>query len=198
MIKNDTWIKQQADKMIYPFTVCQVKLIAECENFDMIRAISYGVSSYGYDIRLSSRDFYIFEHSPKRVVDPKNFDKAVLIKQKLFSDKTGDYFLMPPRSSGLGVSIENFCVPENITVLCVGKSTYARAGLIVNTTPFEAGWRGHPTLEFYNSLPLPLKVYANEGIAQCLFFEGEPCEVSYACRDGKYQDQQHRVVTSKV
>jgi len=162
------------------------------------RVISYGQSSYGYDIRLSSNDFQIFRHIPGTVVDPKNFSPANLEPAQLNSDEQGDYFTLPAHSYGLGVAVERLEVPDNVTVICIGKSTYARCGIIANLTPAEAGWRGHLTLEFSNSSSADTRIYANEGVVQLLFFEGEPCEVCYETRRGKYQGQEERVTLAKV
>lgn len=154
-----------------------------------IPAISYGVSSYGYDIRLSPDEFWIFKHVPGTVVDPKNFDQGNLERAELHSDRNGEFFIIPAHSYGLGVSIERFQMPPTVTAICMGKSTYARTGIIVNITPLEAGWRGYLTLEISNASSADCRVYANEGIAQLLFLEGEPCTTSYADRKGKYNDQ---------
>jgi len=146
--------------------------------------ISYGVSSYGYDVRVS-RHFKVFTNARCAVVDPKHFDPAS------FVDIEGDYCLIPPNSFALAETVEYLEIPRDIIAICVGKSTYARCGIIVNVTPLEPEWEGHVTLEFSNTTPLPARVYANEGIAQVLFFQSdEPCEVSYADKKGKYQKQQ--------
>ena len=198
MIKPDIWIKQQAieNRMIDPFVP---SLVREVDRDGVTnRVISYGQSSYGYDIRLSSNDFQIFRHIPGTVVDPKNFSPANLEPAKLNSDEQGDYFILPAHSYGLGVAVERLEVPDNVTVICIGKSTYARCGIIANLTPAEAGWRGHLTLEFSNSSSADTRIYANEGVVQLLFFEGEPCQVCYETRRGKYQDQEERVTLAKV
>ncbi|MDJ0718766.1 MAG: dCTP deaminase [Prochloraceae cyanobacterium] len=193
MIKNDTWIAQMAEKgMILPF---EPKLIRRIENLPVI---SYGLSSFGYDIRLSPLEFRIFRHIPGTVVDPKNFNPDNLEPTKLHSDANGIFFILPAHSYGLGVALEKIEVPENITVLCIGKSSYARVGLIANLTPAEAGWRGHLTLEFSNSSSADCRIYAAEGVVQLLFLEGDPCEVNYETRKGKYQDQPEKVVVSRV
>ncbi|MEH2289604.1 MAG: dCTP deaminase [Nostoc sp.] len=160
--------------------------------------ISYGLSSYGYDIRLSSAEFRIFRHIPGTVVDPKNFNPQNLEPTALHTDVNGSYFILPAHSYGLGVALEKLEVPENITVICIGKSTYARCGIIANLTPAEAAWRGHLTLEFSNSSSADCRIYANEGVVQLLFLEGEPCAVSYEARQGKYQDQLEIVTLAKV
>ncbi len=175
MIKNDRWIRKVAKEhgMITPFEEKQV----------WAGGISYGVSSYGYDIRISN-EFKIFTNIHNTIVDPKAFDP------KSFVDFKGDVCVIPPNSFALGRSVEYFKIPRNIMTICLGKSTYARCGIITNVTPFEPEWEGFVTLEISNTTPLPAKIYANEGIAQVLFFESdEPCEVSYADRKGKYQAQ---------
>jgi len=198
LIKPDIWIKQQAieNRMIDPFVPSLVRQLDRDGVTN--RVISYGQSSYGYDIRLSSNDFQIFRHIPGTVVDPKNFSPANLEPAQLNSDEQGDYFTLPAHSYGLGVAVERLEVPDNVTVICIGKSTYARCGIIANLTPAEAGWRGHLTLEFSNSSSADTRIYANEGVVQLLFFEGEPCEVCYETRRGKYQGQEERVTLAKV
>lgn len=161
-------------------------------------AISYGLSSYGYDIRLSPLEFRIFRHIPGTVVDPKKFNPQNLEPTQLRIDDNGSYFVLPAHSYGLGVALERLEVPDNITVICIGKSTYARCGIIANLTPAEAAWRGHLTLEFSNSSSADCRIYANEGVVQLLFLEGEPCATSYDARKGKYQDQQEIVTLAKV
>ena len=199
MIKPDWWIRERAenDGMIWPF---EPSLVREVERDGMPGhpVISYGLSSYGYDIRLSTAEFKIFRHIPGTVVDPKRFSPANLEPANLHHDEYGDYFILPAHSYGLGVAVERLRVPENITVMCIGKSTYARAGIIANVTPAEAGWRGHLTLEFSNASSADTRIYANEGVVQLLFFEGEPCEISYETRHGKYQDQTESVTLPKV
>jgi len=193
MIKNDTWIAEAAAAgMINPFQPTLVRQVAG------VPVISYGLSSYGYDLRLSPSDFRIFRHIPGTVVDPKNFNPANLELAELHTDVNGSYFILPAHSYGLGVALERLEIPENVTVICVGKSTYARTGLIANITPAEAGWRGHLTLEFSNSSSADCRIYANEGVVQLLFLEGAPCAVSYETRRGKYQDQQEQVTLAKV
>ena len=193
MLKNDKWVTEQAKSgMIDPF--CP-ELISRVQDR---RVLSYGLSSFGYDIRLSPRDFRIFRHVPGTVVDPKDFQPANLESQTLQEDAGGTFFILPAHSYALGVALEHLEVPPHITVLCIGKSTYARIGCIANLTPAEAGWRGHLTLEISNSSDADCRVYANEGIVQLLFFEGEPCSTSYARREGKYQDQSHEVTLPRV
>jgi dCTP deaminase len=197
MIKNDSWIIEMAAKgLIAPFEPSLIRQI-EVDNQSR-RVISYGLSSYGYDIRLSANDFQVFRHIPGTVVDPKKFNPQNLERSQLHSDDSGSYFILPAHSYGLGVALERIEVPDNVSVICIGKSTYARIGLIANLTPAEAGWRGHLTLEFSNSSSADCRIYANEGVVQLLFFEGEPCAVSYETRRGKYQDQQEVVTLAKV
>lgn len=175
-LKADNWIKKMAkeQKMIEPFVDSQVRE----------GVISYGVSSYGYDIRVAD-EFKIFTNVYSATVDPKNFDPNSMV------DFKGEECIIPPNSFALARTIEYFRIPRNVLTVCLGKSTYARCGIIVNVTPFEPEWEGYVTLEISNTTPLPAKIYANEGIAQVLFFEGdEPCDVSYAEKKGKYQNQQ--------
>lgn len=161
-------------------------------------AMSFGASSYGYDLRLSPREFLIFRHVPGTVVDPKDFNPRNLEETTLMRDERGAYFILPARSYGLGVAVEELHLPANVTAVCVGKSTYARCGIIANVTPAEAGWRGHLTLEFSNSSAADCRIYADEGVVQMLFFQGEVCETSYHARSGKYQNQTQRVTLPKV
>lgn len=198
MIKNDAWIAQMASEgMIAPFEPTLVRRL-DLSDSAQRPVISYGLSSYGYDIRLSPAEFRIFRHIPGTVVDPKNFSSANLEPATLHHDESGDYFILPAHSYGLGVALEKLIVPDNITVVCIGKSTYARCGIIANLTPAEAAWRGHLTLEFSNSSSADCRIYANEGIVQLLFLEGEPCQVSYETRQGKYQDQDEKVTLARV
>jgi dCTP deaminase len=174
-ILSDRWIRRMAqDKgMIEPFVDAQKRA----------GVISYGLSSYGYDARVGT-DFKIFTNVNSAVVDPKNFD------QSSFVDRTTDVCIIPPNSFALARTVEYFRIPRDVLVVCVGKSTYARCGIIVNVTPLEPEWEGHVTLEFSNTTPLPAKIYANEGACQFLFLQGnEPCEVSYRDKAGKYQGQ---------
>ena len=174
-IKSDTWIRRMAleHRMIEPFVDEQVRS----------GVISYGVSSYGYDVRVGD-DFKVFTNVFNTVVDPKNFDP------KSFVDIKADVCIIPPNSFALASTLEYFRIPRNILTICLGKSTYARCGIIVNVTPFEPEWEGHVTIEISNTTPLPAKIYANEGIAQVLFFESdEVCAVSYKDKKGKYQAQ---------
>ena len=179
-IKPDHWIRKMAleHAMIEPFA----------DNQARAGVISYGVSSYGYDIRVAD-EFKIFTNVYSAIVDPKNFDPRSMI------DFKGDVCIIPPNSFALARTVEYFRIPRSVLTVCVGKSTYARCGIIVNVTPFEPEWEGYVTLEISNTTPLPAKIYANEGIAQVLFFEGdEGCEISYADKKGKYQRQQSIVL----
>ena len=197
MLKNDLWINQKASEgMINPF---QSNLVRHLEPDNQQKPVlSYGCSSYGYDLRLSSKEFLIFRHIPGTVMNPKKFNPDNLEKTVLHHDDDGDFFILPAHSYGLGVALEKMKVPKNITVICIGKSTYARLGIIVNTTPAEAGWEGHLTLEFSNSSGADCRIYANEGICQLLFFEGDPCSTTYKDRRGKYQNQPEKVTLAKI
>ena len=178
-IKSDRWIRAMAEshRMIEPFVPGQVR------ERDGGRIISFGASSYGYDVRCAN-EFKIFTNINSAVVDPKNFDASS------FVDLQADVCIIPPNSFALARTIEYFRIPRNILTICLGKSTYARCGIIVNVTPLEPEWEGHVTLEFSNTTPLPARIYANEGVAQVLFFESdEVCEVSYRDRAGKYMRQ---------
>ncbi|HSV86872.1 MAG TPA: dCTP deaminase [Levilinea sp.] len=175
-LQPDHWIRKMAQEhgMIEPFVDTQVRK----------GVISYGVSSYGYDVRVAN-EFKIFTNVFSAVVDPKNFDTRSMI------DFTGDVCIIPPNSFALARTIEYFRIPRNVLTICLGKSTYARCGIIVNVTPFEPEWEGFVTLEISNTTPLPAKIYANEGLAQVLFFVAdEECTTSYADKKGKYQGQQ--------
>jgi dCTP deaminase len=176
-IKSDRWIRRMAreHRMIEPFVDGQVRE----------GAISYGVSSYGYDMRVAP-EFRIFTNVLSAVVDPKHFD------DRSFVQFDGDVCIVPPNSFALARSVEYFRIPRNVLTICLGKSTYARCGIITNVTPFEPEWEGFVTLEISNTTPLPAKIYANEGICQVLFFEADEhdvCEISYADKKGKYQKQ---------
>ena len=174
-IMSDIWIRRMAQEkgMIEPFVDAQKRE----------GVISYGLSSYGYDARVGN-EFKIFTNVDSAIVDPKNF------ASNSFVDRTTDVCIIPPNSFALARTVEYFRVPRDILVICVGKSTYARCGIIVNVTPLEPEWEGHVTLEFSNTTPLPAKIYANEGACQFLFLQGDqPCAVSYADKQGKYQGQ---------
>jgi dCTP deaminase len=178
-IKSDHWIEEMSltQGMIEPFVAKQVKLT------DSGPAISYGLSSYGYDVRCAD-EFKIFTNIHSAIVDPKNFD------DKSFVSVKSDVCLIPPNSFALARTVEYFKIPRNILTICLGKSTYARCGIIVNVTPLEPEWEGHVTLEFSNTTNLPAKIYAHEGVAQMLFFESDQvCRVSYRDRQGKYMGQ---------
>lgn len=162
------------------------------------KIISFGLSSFGYDIRLSDKEFYVFHHLPGKIVDPKNFNVHHIERVYAQEDESGKYFVLPGNSYGLGVAYECLNMPRGITAICVGKSTYARVGVIANITPVESEWKGHLTLEFSNSAKSDVRLYTNEGIAQLIFFDGGNCVTSYADRKGKYQAQEHKVVISKV
>ncbi len=179
-IMPDHWIRKMAieHKMIEPFTDSQVRN----------GVVSYGVSSYGYDIRVAD-EFKIFTNVFSAVVDPKHFDPRSMV------DFRGDICIIPPNSFALARTVEYFRIPRSVLTICVGKSTYARCGIIVNVTPFEPEWEGFVTLEISNTTPLPAKIYANEGIAQVLFFQAdEECDISYADKKGKYQKQESIVL----
>jgi dCTP deaminase len=202
MLKNDNWIRQQASNgMIEPFTGSLVRELVwtdgQTPQFTE-KVLSYGTSSYGYDLRLSPKEFLIFKHVPGTVMNPKRFNPENLESVELQHDEDGLFFILPAHSYGLGVALERLRVPRNITCICLGKSTYARMGIIVNATPAESEWEGHLTLEFSNSSGADCRLYANEGICQILFFEGEECSTSYQNRFGKYQDQPERVVPARI
>jgi dCTP deaminase len=177
-VKSDAWIRRMADTgMIEPFESDQVRRV------EGARVISYGTSSYGYDVRCAG-EFKIFTNINSAIVDPKNFDESSFVGVQ------SDVCIIPPNSFALARTVEYFRIPREVLVICLGKSTYARCGIIVNVTPLEPEWEGHVTLEFSNTTPLPAKIYANEGVAQMLFIGGdEVCETSYADRGGKYQGQ---------
>lgn len=186
-IKSDRWIKKMAMhcRMISPFVSGQIK---ECKRQKLV---SYGISSYGYDVRCSD-EFKIFTNVNSTIIDPKNFD------EDSFVTVNTDACIIPPNSFVLARTLERFKIPRNILVVCVGKSTYARCGIIVNVTPLEPEWEGYITMELSNTTPLPAMIYANEGIAQLLFFESdEECESSYKDKKGKYQGQKN-ITLAKV
>ncbi len=178
-IKSDRWIRRMAETqgMIEPFEPGQVKVAGGRP------IVSYGTSSYGYDVRCSN-EFKLFTDINTTIVDPKAFDPNSFVEVK------GDSCIIPPNSFALARTVEYFRIPRNVLTICLGKSTYARCGIIVNVTPLEPEWEGHVTLEFSNTTPLPARIYANEGVAQMLFLESdEVCEISYKDRGGKYQGQ---------
>jgi len=185
-IKSDRWIRRmaQSQRMIEPFEPGQVKFAGN-GGVDGQRIVSYGTSSYGYDVRCS-REFKVFTNINSTIVDPKAFDPGS------FVDVNADVCIIPPNSFALARTVEFFRIPRDTLVVCLGKSTYARCGIIVNVTPLEPEWEGHVTLEFSNTTPLPARIYANEGVAQMLFFQADAddvCETSYKDRGGKYQGQ---------
>jgi len=188
MICSDAWIKKKAKEkqLIDPFVDHLVRY-----NEEGNKVVSYGCSSFGYDLRVAD-EFKVFTNVRNAIVDPKHF------KDDAFIYIQADECIVPPNSFALARSVEYFRIPRNVLAFCVGKSTYARCGIIVNVTPFEPEWEGFVTLEISNTTPLPAKIYANEGLAQVIFFEGEDCEISYADRGGKYMYQEKGVVGPKV
>ncbi len=186
-VKSDRWIRRMAEEsnLIQPFSS---QLVRETENR---RIISAGASSYGYDMRLADDGFRVFSPIHGREIDPKHFDEDSLIEPPLrTAEDDSKYYLLPPHSYGLGVTVETFRMPRNVTGIAIGKSTYARVGLFLNTTPLEAGWTGRLVVELANLADLPLRVYVNEGIGQVIFLESdEDCDVTYEDRGGKYQNQ---------
>ena len=181
-IKSDRWIRQMAQEhgMIEPFEAGQVRVGEQG-----LKLVSYGTSSYGYDVRCA-REFKVFTNVHSAIVDPKNFD------ERSFIDIVGDECIIPPNSFALARTVEYFRIPRDVLTICLGKSTYARCGIIVNVTPLEPEWEGHVTLEFSNTTNLPARIYAGEGVAQMLFFQSDAddvCETSYKDRGGKYQGQ---------
>ena len=194
MILSDKKINHLANTvgMITPFEKQLVSIL------NSRKVVSYGLSSYGYDIRLSKKDFRVFKAQKEKINDPKRFNDNSVEPLTSLVDENGEFFVIPAHGYALGVSVEEFNMPENVTGVCLGKSTYARAGIIANMTPLEAGWRGYLTLEFANTSNTPCRLYINEGIAQVLFYEGEKCNTSYSDRKGKYQNQPQSVILSKV
>lgn len=202
------------EKMIDPFVAQLVREVSTADDLaqgcrddfcpapSRRKVVSYGLSSYGYDLRLSGKEFFIFRRKPGQVISPKKFNiNEHLEPQPLSEDETGEFYIIPAHSYGLGVIHERLVMPPNVTGVCVGKSTYARMGLIVNITPAEAGWEGHLTVEMSNSSDSDIQVYAGEGICQMLFFAGEQCRYTYATRPGgpgKYQGQGHEVVIPRI
>jgi dCTP deaminase len=177
--QSDRWIREMAENhgMIEPFVDTQVRYV------DGKKVISYGLSSYGYDLRVAS-EFKVFTNMNNSIVDPKNFSESAFVNVE------ADVCIVPPNSFALARSVEYFRIPRSVLTMCIGKSTYARCGIIVNVTPFEPEWEGYVTLEISNTTPLPAKIYANEGLAQVIFFQAaEVCEISYADRKGKYMKQ---------
>ncbi|MBZ4649249.1 dCTP deaminase [Thermosipho sp. (in: thermotogales)] len=203
-VLSDRQIREYVEryKMIDPFEPKQVKEIIFNSNVEcgealskIIPVISYGTSCYGYDLR-AGNVFQVFTNLDDYVVDPKNFNPKLLFEKKV---QPHEAVIIPPNSFALAVSVERFKIPRNIVTICMGKSTYARCGIIVNVTPFEPEWEGYPTLEISNTTPLPAKIYAYEGLAQVMFLTGdEVCEISYADKKGKYQNQENKPVPPKV
>lgn len=192
MVQADKWFLNNAN-IIEPF-LDKLHSVNDAGE----KVISYGLSSYGYDVRLSSREMLLLQQNTyNSVIDPKKFDQQYISSLPLLTKGGDSYFLIPAHSYALGVSIERFDIPNNVTAIVQGKSTYARCGIIVNVTPLESGWKGYVTLEFANTSPCHVKMYVNEGVAQIIFFEGNPCQTSYADRNGKYQDQPQKVVFAK-
>lgn len=203
MIKNAQWIRKQSG-MIVPLVENQIREMYACtqqialaNKTDVRKVISYGCGSYGYDLRLSPKDFRVFRHIPGQVLNPKAFNPEFLYNAELNHNGYGDYFILPHHTYGLGVSLEYLAIPENIEVVFIGKSTYARAGIIVNMTPGEAGWKGHLTIEISNSSDADAMIFANEGICQALFFEGEQTDIVYN-DSRKYQNQTETVTLARV
>jgi dCTP deaminase len=195
MLKNDRWIKEQAEKgMITPFNDGLVR------EDNGRKVLSYGVSSYGLDLTLSPKELKIFRHVPGRVVDPKNFCPSSLEHTELHTDPNdgSKFFIIPGHSYGLGFAREYINMPSNVIAICLAKSTYARCAVAVNVTPIEPSWKGYLTLEIANHSPGDVRVYADEGICQLLFFEGEQCMITYADRGGKYQNQQPEITLARV
>lgn len=194
MLLSDRQIHELAmcNDMITPFFPELIRRVSGS------RVISFGLSSYGYDIRLSEAEFRVFRHIPGEIVDPKNFNPKYLEWVDAKHDDNGTYFIIPGNSYALGVAVEKLHIPDDVTVICLGKSTYARCGIIANVTPAESAWRGHLTLEFSNSSNADCKIYANEGVLQLLFLRGEKCNTTYSDRHGKYQDQPERIILSRL
>lgn len=208
MIKNAQWIIEQAKNgMITPFVSNQIREVYVSQETKRLeynlekkapfrKVISYGVGSFGVDIRLSPKEFKVFKHLPGEILNPKNFNPDFLYNAELQHNDYGEYFILPHHTYGLGVSLERIEIPNNIEVLFIGKSTYARCGIIVNMTPGEAGWTGHLTIEISNASDADAMIFANEGICQALFFEGEETSITYEGR--KYQDQKEEVTLARV
>jgi len=190
MILNDIDIQEYCEygEMITPFHKELISLIKNT------KVISYGQSSFGYDIRMSAKDIRLFKKVTNDIVDPKRFDETFLDDVPIIFEGEEKYFILPAHSYALGVTVECFNLPRDIVAICLGKSTYARAGILVNVTPLEAEWSGYLTLEISNISPSNCKIYLDEGIAQLLFLKGNPCKISYNDRKGKYQNQVDKVV----
>lgn len=202
MVKPDNWIIQQCEEngMITPYAKKSIKKM-DVDGTGQFNIVSKGLSSYGYDLSLSPEQFYIAQTQPIRgLVDVKKVKETPIFTQVSLQDYTysGDFFVIPPLTVALGLIKERVKMPPNVIGIPFGKSTYARIGLQVNMTPFEPSWQGQPTVQMFNALHHPVKVYADEGIAQLLFLEGDTCDVTYADRDGKYQGEGNQVTFSKV
>jgi dCTP deaminase len=204
MLLNDNEIKELAinHKMIEPFSSTLIRTQKKFGYWEWdtneYKVLSYGLGSFGYDITLSEKEFKVFRRIPGHILDPKNFNPNCLEDTELTINPSGNYFILPAHSYGLGVAVECLNIPNDVTAICMGKSTYARCGVIANITPVEAGWKGHLTLEFSNSSSADCRIYANEGIVQLLFLKGNPCSVSYEDRSGKYQGQSEKITIAKV
>lgn len=200
MILNDKQIKQLVShkQLISPFVNGLVREEKSTTTEVIKKVLSYGLSSYGYDIRLSPKEFKVFQHIPGTIVDPKKFNSDNLRNVELQSDENGDYFVLPAHSYGLAVALEKLMMPSDVTAIAIGKSTYARCGIICNLTPVESGWCGYLTIEISNSSSADCRIYANEGICQLLFFQGEICDINYGKRDGKYQGQLEQITLARI
>lgn len=200
MILNDIQITHLVthNQLISPFVNGLVREEIDSESGFIKKVLSYGLSSYGYDIRMSPKEFKIFKHIPGTIIDPKKFNKENLVNVSLQKDSIGDYFVLPAHTYGLCIAVEKLQMPDGITAIAIGKSTYARCGIICNLTPIEAGWCGNLTIEISNSSDADCKIYANEGICQLLFFKGETCKTSYDKRNGKYQNQPEQIVLARI
>lgn len=206
MLLNDTEIKALAEQgMIDPFVPEKIRKVEHHWSgklgqspavAHLLKVLSYGLGHYGYDLTLSPNDFREFVKVPGAVMDPKNFDEKFLVNKFCMVDESGYYFVLSALNCGLGVASEKLKIPPDITVLFIGKSTYARLGIVPHVTPAEAGWEGHLTMEISNTSPNDCKIYANEGIVQALFFKGNPCATPYG--DGKYQNQEAGVTLARV
>jgi len=191
MILNDKEIT--AKHLLSPFQDFQVK-----QDLNGNKLISYGLSSFGYDICLSDREIKVFSNANKREVNPKNFDDFCLVDSQIFKDEYGEFFVLEGNTCALGVSRELFSIPDNVLGVCLGKSTYARCGILINITPLEPGWEGFLTIEISNTSPNNCRIYLNEGIAQLIFLEGNQPRVTYKDRQGKYQNQGESISLPKV
>ncbi len=201
LIHNDHWLREHGYNIFDPFEANHVRTVFVSTDAPLRKVISFGVTSFGYDLRLSPSDFRIFKHVPGSIVDPKKFNPANLEPARLHKDEDGSrYFILPGHSYGLGVALERMTVPDDVIIVAIGKSTYARCGVIANTTPAEPGWSGFLTLEFSNSSPTDCRIYADEGVVQLLLFHGGMCQTPYGRREGggKYQHQKHEVTLPRT